>query len=60
MTNEQLIVKMTEARIILEGTQREHSRSCNVENDPESYAPCNCGASAHNNSIQKAIDKLKF
>lgn len=37
-----------------------HRDSCPVENDPEGYAPCNCGASAQRQGLQTALDALKL
>lgn len=62
-TVEQLIVRMTEAKLLLQQVQREggrHSDRCVVELDPEGYAPCSCGASSRNGKIDDAIKKLTF
>lgn len=59
-TYEQLVEKIVRARIHLEqARQAAHSRSCPVE-DSESYAPCNCGASAKIRVIDNALDALKL
>jgi hypothetical protein len=59
-TYEQLVEKIIRARVHLEQARHaEHSRSCPVE-DPESYAPCNCGASAKNRVIDSALLELKL
>jgi len=60
-TYEQLIEKIIRAKIALEKAPRGrgHSNFCPME-DPESYAPCNCGASDANRPIQEALDALKL
>lgn len=63
LTVEQLIVRMTEAKMLIQQVQREaggHSNRCAVELDPEGYAPCSCGASGRNSKIDEAIKKLSF
>ena len=59
-TYEQLIEKIVRAKMKLEGGSKDHSDRCAVELDPEGYAPCSCGASSHNSSVQAAIDELKL
>lgn len=57
---EQLVEKVVRAKIQVQKIKRqEHKISCPVY-DPESYAPCNCGASAHNKTIDDVIDELKL
>lgn len=57
-TYEQLIEKIALARAALKRVPtRAHSVACPVE-DPESYAPCNCGASAAMSPIRDAVDLL--
>ena len=59
-TYEQLMEKIIRARIALEGASGgPHSNFCPVE-DPESYAPCNCGASARSRPIEEALRALKL
>lgn len=61
-TYEQLMEKIIRARIHLEKAShggRHHSNFCPME-DPESYAPCNCGAADVNRPIEDAIRELKL
>jgi hypothetical protein len=59
-TNVQLMEKIIRAKIALEKARSApHRTSCPME-DPESYAPCNCGASAANGPIREALDALKL
>jgi hypothetical protein len=59
-TYEQLLEKTLRARIHLEKVKPvDHSRMCPVE-DPESCAPCNCGASGKNAPIEAALQELKL
>jgi len=54
-----LVEKMARAKMRLEGHRRQHADHCPTE-DPESLAPCNCGASDTNDTIDKAIKELSF
>ena len=56
---EDLIGKMAVAADRLRRSKRGHSNRCIVELDPESYAPCSCGATAYNAAIDEAIKELK-
>ncbi len=59
-TYEQLLEKIVRARIILENLPKApHAVTCPIE-DPESYAPCNCGSSAQQRPIREALDILKL
>lgn len=59
-TNEQLMEKIIRAKIHLENVpSAHHANSCPVE-DPESYAPCNCGASGKNSYVERALEALKL
>ena len=59
-TYEQLLEKIIRARMHLENVPRpQHSNFCPVE-DPESYAPCTCGASGKNKHVDSALRELKL
>jgi hypothetical protein len=58
-TYEQLVEKIVRAKVKLEDSSQSHRVSCPVE-DPESYAPCNCGASPVNFRIQAALKDLEL
>lgn len=61
-TYEQLLEKIIRAKIKLEQAPRsssQHSVSCPME-DPENYAPCNCGASTNNSHIDGALKELEL
>jgi hypothetical protein len=51
--------RLGKAETALEEAKTGHADRCIVEMDPESYAPCNCGASSTNAAIDKAIRILK-
>lgn len=57
---EDLIGKMAVATDRLRQKKRNHDDRCIVELDPESYAPCSCGATAYNMAIDEAIKALKL
>jgi hypothetical protein len=59
-TYEQLIEKLVRAKVKLEGTRRSHTDRCAVELDPEGFAPCSCGVSAHNSALEAALKELKL
>jgi hypothetical protein len=59
-TYEQLVEKIIRARIHLEKVRSApHATTCPVE-DPESYAPCNCGTSDRNRPVEEALSVLKL
>ena len=59
-TYEQLIEKIVMARMALKKVSlANHSNYCPIE-DPESYAPCNCGADGDNAPIEEALRILKL
>lgn len=59
-TYEQLFEKLIRAKVALEGRRGgSHRTSCPIE-DPESYAPCNCGVSEANRPIEDALRALKL
>lgn len=59
-TTVQLMEKIIRAKIALEKVKSApHRVTCPME-DPESYAPCNCGASASSGPIQEALNALKL
>lgn len=63
LTVEQLIVRMTEAKMLLKDVWRElggHGNFCPVEADPEGFAPCNCGFASKGRKLDEAIEKLSF
>lgn len=60
ITTAKLIEKMARAKIRLENSKVNHRGSCPVESDPEGYAPCNCGASTTNSTIDSAIKELSL
>lgn len=55
-----LIEKMARAKMRLEDSTQQHKNGCPVECDPEGFAPCNCGASAANAALKRAIKELSF
>ncbi len=57
-TYEQLIEKIVRAKVKLEGSRIRHGDRCMQELDPDYMGPCTCGASAHNNGIDKALSDL--
>ncbi len=59
-TYEQLIEKMVRAKIKLEGARRRHSDHCVTEYDPETMAPCNCGAADLNAALNDAARELNL
>lgn len=59
-TYEDLIGKMAVATDRLRQKKRNHGDRCNVELDPESCAPCSCGATSFNAAIDEAIKVLKL
>lgn len=59
LTNTQLIEKIVRAKVALEGAKVKHEDFC-VTEDPDSMAPCNCGASAANNAISRALRTLEL
>jgi len=58
-TELKLIEKIVRAKVRLEGSKTSHSDNCNCE-EPENFAPCNCGASAHNTKIDAALRELSL
>ncbi len=54
-----LIEKIVRAKVALERSRVRHKDGCMTE-DPESTAPCNCGASATNSALSSAIKELSF
>lgn len=59
-TYDQLVAKITLAEAHLRRARAgRHSNFCPIE-DPESYAPCNCGASANDEPINAALRELKL
>ncbi len=54
-----LIEKMVRAKVALESGHVRHRDTC-VTEDPDSMAPCTCGAGASNASIAKALRELSF
>lgn len=59
-----LVVLLTEritkaAAALRKAKQGQHTNSCPIE-DPESFAPCNCGASSANGPIQEALEHLNL
>lgn len=57
-----LIQKMTRANLLLDQQGllaiKPHSTSCAIENDPESMAPCSCGATQYNARIEQIRQEL--
>ena len=51
--------RLGRAESALEKAKRGHADRCVIEIDPDSWAPCNCGASNANAAIDKAIRILK-
>ena len=60
LSTTKLIEKIVRAKVKLEGSRVSHKDSCSVESDPESYAPCNCGASKTNSAIDAVIKELNL
>ena len=59
-TVEELIEKIVRAKIKIEAIpEKSHGVRCPYE-DPESYAPCTCGASDYNAIILGALKELKL
>jgi hypothetical protein len=55
-----LIEKIVRAKVKIEAIpHRTHATTCPVE-DPTSIAPCTCGASNYNNSLDSALRELKL
>jgi hypothetical protein len=52
-----LVEKIVRAKVKLEEAQVKHKGGC-VTEDPESFAPCNCGASYVNQALTRAIREL--
>lgn len=57
LSHTQLIEKIVRAKVALEGATVRHKEHCATE-DPDSTAPCNCGASAANAGISRALREL--
>ncbi len=55
-----MVRKIVRAEVALESAKQRHKDSCIVETDPESIAPCNCGASGVNSAIDKALRELRL
>lgn len=58
--NTRLIEQIVRAKVQLEGMKVTHKDNCVVENDPEGYAPCNCGAAQTNNKIDAVLRTLEI
>jgi len=56
----ELLEKIVRAKVRLEQMKRPHSERCIVELDPDSTAPCDCGASQHNASVTAALKELSL
>ncbi len=54
------VEKIVRAKVKLESFKKEHSSGCIPENDPESFAPCSCGASEHNSKIDSILKELSL
>ncbi len=57
MSNMQLVEKIVRAKVKVEGLKKVHTATCAAE-EPEGRAPCNCGASAHNATIDSILEDL--
>lgn len=58
LTKMALIQKIIEARVVLYGMSVKHKGECGAITDPESFAPCTCGANLINDKINSAIQIL--
>ncbi len=54
-----LLKQIGRAELALNQAKKGHSERCIVELDPDGMAPCNCGASATNAAIDKALKELQ-
>lgn len=59
-TYEQILEKLVLAKAKISGIPRKQHRITCPEEDPESYAPCNCGAMEHNKPLDEAVELLKL
>lgn len=51
--------KIVRAKVKLEGSKKEHASNCRVVLDPESTAPCSCGATDFNKVVDAALNELE-
>ena len=54
-----LMEKVVKARTLLE-QMKEPSCKCGFEDDPESYAPCKCGAATQHRQLRQVLSILAF
>ncbi len=59
-TRIELIEKIVRAQVSLENSKARHGDNCVVNLDPDSMAPCNCGASKINSTIEATLRQLKL
>ncbi len=60
LTTTALIEKIVRAKVRIEMMRRSHADRCIVELDPDSTAPCDCGATTLNREIESILAELSL